>query len=132
MFEDVRTVAVYVSDTERAKRFYIEILGFQLRVQVHESLCFLASASGRVHVYLEGGHRAAPNGPDATRLGFFLETEGPARDAFDRLKEAGVTLLDEAPEEVGDGVFVFRFLDPDGNVLEATGGPPSKPNDVVE
>ena len=123
MFETVRTVAVYVSDIEPARRFYVEILGFELRVQVHENLCFLASASGKVHVYLEGGHRPAPAGPDATRLSFFLETEGSAREAFDRLKSAGVTLLEEAPEEVGDGVFVFRFLDLDGNVLEATGGP---------
>lgn len=122
MFESVRTVAVFATDLERAKRFYTEVLDFVLRVQPSEDLCFLRSRSGKIHLYLEGGHRPAASSADSAHLSFFLETKGPAREAFDRLLAAGVKLLEQSPEEVGDGTFVFRFEDPDGNILEATGG----------
>ena len=31
-------------------------------------------------------------------------------------------LTGDAPEEVGENTYTFRFRDPDGNILEATGG----------
>ena len=55
MFKDVKTVAVYVSDLERAKKFYTDILGFHLSAQVSDDLCFLKASSGLVHIYLKGG-----------------------------------------------------------------------------
>jgi len=119
MFKGLNTIAVYVSDMERAKRFYTEVLGFNLRVDLAPTLSFLQF--GNIHVYLEAGHKPAAVDNESTRLGFFLETENSARETFDALKAAGVTILNDAPVEVGDGVYVFRFLDPDGNILEATG-----------
>lgn len=122
MFKSIRTVAVYVTDLARARRFYPEVLGFQVRVEVHPGLCFLAAPNGNIDVYLEAGMKPATTDHQTARLGFFLKTEGRASDAFARLKAAGVRLLQDAPEEVGDGILCFQFLDPDGNVLEACGG----------
>jgi catechol 2,3-dioxygenase-like lactoylglutathione lyase family enzyme len=119
MFKSIHTIAVYVSDMGRAKKFYTEILGFQVRVDLGPTLSFLKS--GDIHVYLEAGHKPRPVDMDDTHLSFFLETEKSAREAFDELKAAGVKMLEDEPVEVGDGVYAFQFLDPDGNILEATG-----------
>ena len=123
MFKEVRTLAVYVTDMDRAKQFYIGILGFRLRADVHPGLCFLESANGRIDIYLEAGMKPTAVDSQTARLSFFLETEATAAETYARLKAAGVRLLQEAPEEVGDGIFCFQFLDPDGNVLEACGRP---------
>jgi catechol 2,3-dioxygenase-like lactoylglutathione lyase family enzyme len=119
MFKSVHTVAVYVSHMECAKMFYTEILGFQVRVDLGPTLCFLQS--GDIHVYLEAGHKPSPVDIEDTHLSFFLETEKSAKETFDELKAQGVKILDDAPVEVGNGVYAFQFLDPDGNILEATG-----------
>ena len=122
MFEGANTLAVYSSDMERARAFYTGVLGFEVRAEPAPDLCFLVSGSGELHIYLEGGHRISRVDEDSCRLSIFLRTEGSIFEVFDGLKEAGVELLDEAPSEVGANTFVFRFRDPDGNILEATGG----------
>lgn len=122
MFKGANTLAVYASDMERAKAFYTGVLGFEVRVEPAPNLCFLVSGSGELHIYLEGGHKISRGDGDSCRLSLFLQTEGSIFEVFDGLKEAGVELLDDAPEEVGENTYAFRFRDPDGNILEATGG----------
>jgi len=119
MFKSINTIAVYVSDMERAKKFYVKVLGFDVKVDLGPTLSFLQS--GDIHVYLEAGHKSATVDNNSTRLSFFLETEKTAKETFDALKAAGIKTLEDAPEEVGDGVYAFQFLDPDGNILEAIG-----------
>ena len=121
MFTSVKTVAVYVTDTDRALRFYTEVLGFELRVRVHPGLAFLQTPDGVLHVYLEGGHEPATAGPRTARLGFFLEARESAAETHARLREAGAELLEDAPEQVDDTTWVFRLRDPDGNVLDVVG-----------
>ena len=121
MFKSINTLAVYVSDMERAKGFYTGILGFDVRVDLGPNLSFLVSRSGKIHIYLEAEKEPKPADSGATRLSFFLRTEESAHETFEALKEADVTLLNDSPEEVGDGVWTFQFKDPDGNILEATG-----------
>jgi catechol 2,3-dioxygenase-like lactoylglutathione lyase family enzyme len=122
VFKDVKTIAVYVSDIDVAKGFYTGVLGFEVRVELGPKLCFLVSKSGDIHVYLEGGYKPNPADEDSARLSFFLEAERPVSEVFAELKNAGVDLLEEAPIEVGDNVHTFRFRDPDGNILEVSGG----------
>jgi predicted enzyme related to lactoylglutathione lyase len=121
VFTSVKTVAVYVTDTDRALRFWTEVLGFELRVRVHPGLAFLQTPDGVLHVYLEGGHRPATAGPDTARLGFFLEAEATAAETFARLRDAGADLIQKAPEQVDDTTYVFQLRDPDGNVLDVVG-----------
>jgi len=123
MFKGVQTLAVYATDMARSRQFYTEVLGFKVRAEVHPGLCFLASPNGKIDIYLEAGMKPSAMDNGTARLSFFLETESTAADTLARLKAAGVTLLQDAPEEVGDGIFCFQFLDPDGNVLEACGRP---------
>jgi catechol 2,3-dioxygenase-like lactoylglutathione lyase family enzyme len=122
MFEGCDTLAVYAGDMARAKAFYTGVLGFEVRTDLGPELCFLVSKSGRLHLYLEAGHRVGRPAEQDCRLSFFLRTEGSVFAVFDELKNAGVELLDDAPEEVGENTYTFRFRDPDGNILEAVGG----------
>ncbi len=97
----------------------------EIRVQrraLGPDLCFLVSGSGDLHVYLEAGHRVNRLDEDVCRLSLFLQTEGSVFEVLKGLKEAGVELLDDVPEEVGENTYTFRFRDPDGNILEAIGG----------
>jgi catechol 2,3-dioxygenase-like lactoylglutathione lyase family enzyme len=55
------------------------------------------------------------------RLGFYLEAEATATETFAKLRAAGADIVDESPEEVGEGTFTFRVRDPDGNVLDVVG-----------
>ncbi len=121
MFDAVTAVAVYVTDKERAKRFYTEVLGFDVRADLGPRLCFLKSKSGEIDIYLEGGMKPADSDPGRTRLSFFLRAEEPARDAYVRLREAGVRLLQDAPEPVDERTACFQLLDLDGNILEVCG-----------
>ncbi|MHC5038238.1 MAG: VOC family protein [Planctomycetota bacterium] len=121
MFQNVRTIAVYSAKLDEAKRFYTEILGFEVFSEPTPQLVFLRSTSGKIFLYLEGGYTPTPVDPQSSRLSVFLEAEGSARETFDTLKTRGVNLLQEAPEEVGDGTACFQFTDPDGNILEVAG-----------
>lgn len=121
MFKKAKTLAVYVTDMARARRFYTEVLGFRVQADVHPGLCFLASQDGGISIYLEAGMKPTSVDSGTARLSFFLETEGTAAETFARLQAAGARLLQDAPEDVGDGNFCFQFLDPDGNILEACG-----------
>jgi catechol 2,3-dioxygenase-like lactoylglutathione lyase family enzyme len=121
MFTDVSCLAVYVTDYERAKSFYTEVLGFDVRVEPGPELCFLVSKSGEVNIYLEGGYEPSSVNERTARLSFFLEAEESVFETYEDLKAAGVELLQDAPEQVGDDRYVFRFADPDGNIIEVSG-----------
>ena len=116
MFTRVGALAIYASDLDRAKQFYIDVLGFELSAQVAPDLCFLKS--GQINLYLRGGNQPIRAGSNECRLSFFLVADRPAAEVFALLKSAGVSMLQDAPELVGDGTFCFQFRDPDGNILE--------------
>ncbi len=123
MFSSIITVAVYVTDLERAKAFYTDILGFQVAADIPPSLCFLKSASGKINIYLEGGQKPSSVDCETSRLSFFLQGEGSASSIHSHLKEKGVRVLQDAPQFVGDDTYCFQFEDPDGNILEVAAGP---------
>lgn len=121
MFDRISSLGVYVTDLERAKKFYTEVLGFEVSADLGPSLCFLRSKSGKVNIYFEGGHKPATADVDTARLSFFLEPVDSVLKVFDFLKTKGVTPLQSAPEQVGDDVWWFQFPDPDGNIIEVSG-----------
>jgi len=121
VFESIGSLAVYVTDKERATRFYVEKLGFEVEFDLGPELVFLKSGNGRIHVYLEGGKQPAATGKDSCRLGFYLRTAEPARKLFDRLRQAGVRTVEDEPEQVADDTACFGLYDPDGNIVEVSG-----------
>jgi predicted enzyme related to lactoylglutathione lyase len=121
MFKYIRALAVYVTDLRKAKKFYTEILGFELSVDLEPNLCFLKSKSGDINIYVEGGKKQTPIDNQTCRSSFFLQAERNASETYASLKAAGVKLLQEAPELVGEETACFQFEDPDGNIIEVCG-----------
>lgn len=121
MFKSIRSLAVYTTDMKRAKKFYIEILGFETFSEATPQLCFLKSKSGEINIYLAGGYKPASTDNKISRLSFFLKPEKSAPETYALLKAAGVKLLQKTPEFVGDNTYCFQFEDPDGNVIEVAG-----------
>ncbi len=121
MFERIGALAVYVTDLERAKRFYSDILGFEISAELSPSLCFLKSRSGNINISMEGGKHRASVDSQTCRLSFFLRAEETAHKTFVSLKAAGVKILQESPEQVDNDTACFQFEDPDGNIIEVCG-----------
>lgn len=121
MFKSIRALAIYVTNMKKAKRFYTQILGFEVSAELGPNLCFLKSKSGDIHIYMEGGQKQTPVDNQTSRLSFFLQAERPASETYASLKAAGVKLLQKAPELVGDDTACFQFEDPDGNIIEVCG-----------
>lgn len=122
MFTKICSIAVYVSDMENAKKFYVEILGFEVGADIPPAdLCFLYTKNKKLSVYLKAENQPSTVNDQTCRLSFFLEAEKSIQETFDELKKAGVTILQDKPDQVADDTFTFQFLDPDGNILEAVG-----------
>jgi len=123
MFKNIGSLAVYVSDMERAKKFYTEILGFEISADLGPTLCFLKSKPGNIYIYMEAGKKATSIDNETCRLSFFLQTEKSASETYAALKKAGVKMLQTKPELVADDTACFQFQDPDGNIIEVSGKP---------
>ena len=121
MFKSIRALAIYVTDMGRAKKFYTEILDFQVSAELGPNLCFLESASGDIHIYLEGGNKPTSIDKMTSRLSFFLQAEKSASETYTLLKDAGIKFLQTVPQFVGDGASCFQFEDPDGNIIDIAG-----------
>jgi lactoylglutathione lyase len=113
---DIRTVGVPVADQERALAFYVEVLGFEKRLDLPlgggRRWIEVAPAGATTTVALVAEHEGVPAGvetgirfvtPDAATLHADLSAHGV--DVGDLLRWEGVPPM-------------FAFRDPDGNGLE--------------
>src|SRR5581483_6754998 len=111
---DGGSVTIYVSDMERAVRFYAETLG--LRVAHRGGPGFTAIDAGRgleigLHATHPGGPR--PGQVGGTQLGFNVAR--PIEEVVDELRRRGVAV--DGPRPGGGPIMLAFFADPDGNPL---------------
>ena len=121
MFESASTLAIYVTDMNRAKKFYTEILQFDVSADLGPELCFLKAKSGKFSIYLSAGYKPHAVDTRTSRLGFFLRSKESAAETLVQLRAAGVKVLQNAPEQVADDTACFQFEDPDGNIIDVAG-----------
>jgi catechol 2,3-dioxygenase len=114
-------LVLYVSDMERSRRFYGEVLGWREVARMDEMGAMFSS--GRTHhelLLLEVGPDAQPI-PKGRRLGLYHfglkigETDEELRDAILHLQNEGVTIAGTADHTVTHSVYI---VDPDGNEIE--------------
>ena len=104
-------VTVYVSDMERAVRFYTETLGLELAHRGGPSWTVVRAPDG-FNVGLHEAMDRAPVGESgSTTLGFRIE--GELKDVVGRLTAEGVEFVGDITEETAVPLAYFR--DPDGN-----------------
>ena len=119
LITDIQLAAVYVTDLDAAKAFYIDILGFEPGTDMPPGMIV---NSGKAALYLEPGRTKKAEEPGtATEVSAVFATES-VKQAHSNLKEQGVTMVGEY-QQFGDDFAFFRFADPDGNVHEFGGKP---------
>ncbi len=117
MIKDVMSVCIYVDDFSKAFDFYAHVLGLEKSQDAGENACFFRLNDNPMAIYLEGGHEKKTQDPKATGLAFMMVVED-AKGAYQSLKEEAVHFVHDAPQDMGEGNYWFRFYDPAGNILE--------------
>jgi catechol 2,3-dioxygenase-like lactoylglutathione lyase family enzyme len=118
-------LAIYVSDVERAERFYVDVLGMERVMRLPDQTLLKL---GDVNFGLMQGRDLPPPDPSALR-----DPRGKAHHAFlvsveefARARAALAAASAPLSETVNWGDHdCFYFLDPDGNMLEIV-TPPSR------
>ncbi|HEX9774387.1 MAG TPA: VOC family protein [Actinomycetota bacterium] len=115
-------IVLYVSDLERSRRFYRDVLGWK-EIAAPAGAPVALFSSGRTHhelLLIEVGPNAVPI-PQGRRLGLYHfglkvgETDEELREARDRLQAEGVPVLGSADHGVTHSLYI---ADPDGNEIE--------------
>jgi predicted enzyme related to lactoylglutathione lyase len=108
-------VQSFVSDLQRSKDFYQNILGLSLKQETGEWLIF--DVSGTTLIIMSGAERRPHEGPYGSKSGTVvcLLSDDIDRD-YAALTERGVRFFSNV-NEVPEGRYV-GFQDPDGNLLE--------------
>jgi catechol 2,3-dioxygenase-like lactoylglutathione lyase family enzyme len=115
----LNVLSFYVSDLERAKKFYTEILGFEESGPMGPGFCMKGAG---VTIYLEPGREECPRPPwKYADISPCFATDGVS-DAFEKLADAGVKIISEY-EEFSAEFGMFRIADQDGNIIEIAGKP---------
>ena len=113
---------VFVSDIERSKKFYADVLGFKVSDQYPSSMMpggmvFLRCNGDHHCLALVGGKNGEANGKSLHHIAFELATLDEVFRARDHLKTHGTKIVFEGRRRAGCQVAV-EFLDPDGHHLE--------------
>jgi catechol 2,3-dioxygenase-like lactoylglutathione lyase family enzyme len=117
----LRHLALNARDLDAMKRFYVDLLGFEVEWEPDPDNVYLSSGADNLAL-----HRAAPGGSGGGALDHFGLTV-PAADDVDRwsafLESHGVT-LDARPRTHRDGARSCYVSDPDGNKVQIIHHPP--------
>ena len=114
-------LVLYVSDLERSRRFYGDVLGWKEVARMGTQGAMFSS--GRTHhelLLLEVGPTATPI-PNPPRLGMYHfglkigETDEELKEALEKLTAAGVKVAGAADHTVTHSLYIE---DPDGNEIE--------------
>jgi catechol 2,3-dioxygenase len=114
-------LVLYVSDLERARRFYRDLLGWK-EVAVYGG-AVAAFSSGRTHhelllIQVEVGAAPIPPNPRLGMYHFGLkigENDDELREALAQLQAADVTIMGMSDHGVSHSIYI---ADPDGNEVE--------------
>ena len=106
-------VTVYVSDMDRAVRFYTEVLGLKLAYRFGDHWASVEAGKGLTIGLHPGGTQSAP--ADKYSMSIGLELIGTIEDAVSKLEAKGVRFSGIINE--GKAGKFAHFHDPDGNAL---------------
>lgn len=116
---DMNVLAVYVTDLEKAKSFYIEQLGFE---ECEEMSPGILVRSGNVTLYIEGGRKEQKSEPrESSEFSPCFATDS-VKQTYNILRSRGVKVVEEY-QEFAPTFALFKIVDPDSNLIEFAGKP---------
>ena len=115
-------VLLRVLDLERSKKFYAEVLGFQILEEDPAHGGTFMALPGQSHAIdlfqakdLEAAERQTPGVRGLGHIAFRVDSEDALREAYATLREHGVEITRTIDHVSQKSVY---FNDPDGNTLE--------------
>ena len=115
-------VLLRVTDLDRAKAFYTEVLGFEIVEEDPEHGGTFMALPGQSHAIdlfpvrdLEAARRQTPGVRGLGHIAFRVDSEARLREAWAGLRERGVPILRTVDHVSQKSLY---FEDPDGNTLE--------------
>lgn len=117
----IRHVALKTTDVERAERFYVDILGYEVEWRPDPDNVYLTSGRQDNLAIHKGDVGAAVGALD--HIGIMLKRAEDVDAWADHLRAHGVKLLKE-PKTHRDGARSFYTADPDGVVIQFIHHPP--------
>ena len=115
-------ILLRVLDLERSKKFYSEVLGFQILEEDPAHGGTFMALPGQSHAIdlfqakdLEAAERQTPGVRGLGHIAFRVDSEDALREAYATLKEHGVEITRTIDHVSQKSVY---FNDPDGNTLE--------------
>jgi predicted enzyme related to lactoylglutathione lyase len=115
----IQVVGIYATDLERARRFYVDLLGLHVKEEMEPGVLLSA---GETTIYLEGGRSLAVDpGLFAASTSICFGSKS-IRSAYERLTAAGAHVV-EPYTEFSPTFAMFQIADPDGLVVEFAGIP---------
>jgi catechol 2,3-dioxygenase len=113
-------VHLKVSDLERAERFYVDVIGFEVRARYGTEAVFLAAGDYHHHLGLNTWQSKGGSPPPARATGLFhfaikMPTRRHLAEAMMRLREHGWPLSGASDHLVSEALYL---TDPDGNGIE--------------
>ena len=109
----VLSVSVQVADQDAALKFYTEVLGCELRIDME-----VWPGARMIEVVPPGSNVALVLLPPDSQIPVAIRLGTPdAQQAYDKVREAGVSLHNEELVRMEGVPAMFFFNDPDGNGL---------------
>ena len=125
----LRHLALNARELEAMKRFYVELLGFEVEWEPDPDNIYLSSGVDNLALHRSG--ELAASRADGTagitsaldHLGLIVRTADEVDRWAEFLDSRGVA-LDQAPRTHRDGALSCYFRDPDGNAIQIIYHPP--------
>jgi catechol 2,3-dioxygenase-like lactoylglutathione lyase family enzyme len=123
----LRHLALNVNDLEAMKRFYVELLGFDVEWEPDPDNVYLSSGTDNLALHRStpptAGRATVPVPGALDHLGFIVRTPGDV-DRWAAFLESRGVAIDAVPRTHRDGARSCYFKDPDGNSVQIIHHPP--------
>ena len=118
----LRHLALFVRSFDATKRFYVDLLGFQVEWEPDADNTYLTSGSDNLALHRESA-QLTERGSTLDHLGLIVRSAADVDAWASYLEAQGVTLATQ-PRTHRDGARSFYLLDPDGNRVQIMHHPP--------
>jgi catechol 2,3-dioxygenase-like lactoylglutathione lyase family enzyme len=120
----LRHVALNVRQLDAMKRFYVDVLGFDVEWEPDSDNVYLSSGIDNLALHRSSAAAGAPGGAGALdHLGLIVRQPGDV-DAWAAFLESRGVALDAQPRTHRDGARSCYFRDPEGNRIQIIHHPP--------